>query len=51
VPSLYVLIAKDHRSEGATTAKPAFDSSRSGEHVLDFGSSGADVAAVRLIET
>jgi multidrug efflux pump len=51
VPSLYVLIAKDHRSEGASTAKPAFDSSRSGEHVLDFGSSGADVAAVRLIET
>ncbi len=46
VPSLYVLIAKDHRSETAgDAAAPGFDAAKSGEHTSSFAPSGAEVAA------
>ena len=46
VPSLYVLIAKDHRSETAgDAAASGYDGGKSGEHTSAFAPSGAEVAA------
>ncbi len=51
VPSLYVLIARDHRGEGAgEPAGAAQESGARGDRVSAFGPAGAEVAA-RMLET
>jgi multidrug efflux pump len=51
VPSLYVLIAKDHRSEGAgDSAASGFDAGKSGERTSAFAPTRGEVAA-RMVET
>jgi multidrug efflux pump len=51
VPSLYVLIAKDHRSERAgDPAASGFDAGKSGERTSAFAPTVAEVAA-RMVET
>jgi hypothetical protein len=51
VPSLYVLIAKDHRSErGGDSAASGFDAGKSGERTSTFAPTRPEVAA-RMVET
>src|SRR5450432_3820888 len=50
VPSLYVLIAKDHREKAGTSADAGFDSGKSGERSSAFAAARPDVAA-RMAET
>ncbi len=50
VPSLYVLLAKDHRESADTSARGGFESGRSGERSSGYAPATPEVAA-RMAET